>query len=332
MKREILCLLALASAVGCSAPDSLQSAQPLAVAHINATLTPQSRVAITPSDNSDAWHVAWVDGDALGGVAVDDSEATFFDKFKMVENNGSNATFEGAATEAPTRFVYPYNSEATIIDSHYTLDLSTQSADMELPFDALSSCVPLISSEAVYITTSTPSIGMMHLATAVTLNMRFSSLDTEKYDYLFKSVLVGCEEPTADHSDPRTTAQIDLCGEVKEETIYSDSSYGQIEVDIDNSPAVENYDPERAAETTYGVNFATLPFTIEPGNSLGIEWHLYRQNKETKGVNEILKFHSITNSGDESIALSRAEHSYVNCNLDATGHRTMISIDVGFND
>lgn len=328
MKKIVGSIIFSLFVVACStSTSSLSPDASGALVSVSASMGATTRISLSESDVDDSWVLQWVDGDALGAYSLG-GDAVAFEPFEMLDFDLSNSLFQGELLEGYSRFVYPYLADATLEQDAFTIDLAAQSADMEDPFAAMSSTTYMISDEAVALQEGGAKITMNHLGAAFTVNIRFSSLDEEKYIYTFQSIEIGEAESTQGGVALPYAARVDLGAESPSDAL-SELSSGAIVVSVENSPEVVNYDPE-SSNTTYSINLNALPFTIGVGESIPLTWRLYRENRESGTVQETYKTHYISNNGDEQVEFGRATHTDLNYECDITGCYVWISVDVGF--
>lgn len=309
MKKRLLLYISIAAAVGCTEQDNLTPdvypSPEENILTIDVSTTTQSntdsRVALGDSDDG-GLSVTWADeSETLGAWS---SPSASFTLFSMVEGSLSNdkesASFTGVSPSNSMRLIHPYDADATIsAEGAYTVDMSTQSIDIESDngLGSMGGNTYMISE--IFEPSSTVSPTMRHLGGALKIGLRFDGISTSK-QYKITKLYFGAN----DGIDIPTKATIDMSKDVDNDDFTISTESGYLTIDVSGSPAVSSYN---TSGETYYVNINTLPFTIEPQDTMMLGVELTAEDNSTTS-----SVFSITYSGTSDYDIPRASYTSLN--------------------
>lgn len=296
------------SSYGCS--NSIEHMDDSTKREVKVTVTTNndnSRLTASEDETSGGLNVFWSDGDKLGGWSMCDGLVS---EFIMTNFTPESSDFKGSISAEKFKLIYPYEPEAVVSSSTYSLDLSSQTVDMtDDGLTSMGSYTYMLSDEVQYSESNISSPAMRHVGAALKVGIRFANLPND--DMIIQSATLEGSEGL---SIPNK-ATINLAEVVDNESFMNITEHGSIKAMITNSPTVSDYVTNN---TTYTLRLNILPFSLKYGEIINLTLTLVSASSGAPYT----KTFSITYSGELAKEFSRATYTTLNYICDMNGVTT----------
>ncbi len=273
-----------------------------------------TRISLTEDITTGAWVTAWEAGDA---IAVSSQSKYNVSKFDIVDGfTSKNASFTGTLQDEtkPIRMIYPY--DAYKMNSNlFVVDLSNQSIEIN-SLATLGKYSYMINETVI----EDPTQGlddqkMVHITTALELNLRFSNIE-DGASAVISHVVVGTDNGSS--IEIPAYAFVNMTKDASSAELYSSQTNGTITL-VPNECAVANYD--ETASTEYALRFNALPFEIAQNQTLAIAVYVEYIVEDAPSTMKKIVLEA-TNTSSEAISFEAGSHSFINKNVDMNSAET----------
>ncbi len=229
------------------------------------------------------WQVSWSEGESLLAWS---SYNNSLSELKMSSYDPNSSKFEGTVTGNNFRVLTPYDATATVDDSIYTVDLSSQVEGVNNTY--------MVSSDVINIEDIDSTPKMKHVGAVMTLNVTFENVESYTA-YSLKSVALN---------DVPVATQIDLSKHYEDSEFYGTQTTGSLEVELSRTFSV-------SVEGGTQINFNILPFTVEPNQSVVVSLTF-----EDGDDNLYTLESTVTNDSAESVEFNRSTYNSITLSCD----------------
>lgn len=306
MKKSLLLLSVVAAAFSCAeveqvTPTINNEAKQITIGVAMPDEAPATRVAVSEDITSGDWVTNWEAGDA---IAVSSQSKYAVSKFDIDEGFTSKyATFSGELQDAakPIRMIYPYEN-LKMRNNTYGIDLTNQDVVLN-SLSSLSKHSHMINESMIDPTVGLDDQKMVHLTTAMQLNLRFANIE-DGATAILSRIVVGADSSI----EIPTQANVNMTKDASSAEIFNSTTNSTITLTL-NKCEIANYANPEATE--YSIYFNALPFELAQDKTLAIAVYVEYIKENTPSIIKKVLLEA-TNSSADVISFAAGTHSTIN--------------------
>ncbi|MFR9504111.1 MAG: hypothetical protein SNH73_06655, partial [Rikenellaceae bacterium] len=302
MNRFLILVSMLLVASSCSKEPSGEIEAPSAGNSISlAAQLPNVETRLGSSTDSDeGWSFSWENGDAMGNWHTG---CTTLQKFTNNKATGEVASFSGDLGEGEYhRFIYPYEEDATVDGTIYSIDISSQDGALDNTFFVTQEIYTRTQLKDGSITT----LPMEHVGGFIAVNAYLENY-VDGYTYTLKKV---------EYKGLPVTAKIHLEESYDSEALHevAEEDYGTITATLAEPFAAATYNGVDYLKATAKLN--VIPFEVAQNEELTVG--LTVEINTGTITEEITSYITSANNSGEVQSFARATHNFTNLKVDAS--------------
>ena len=270
-----------------------------------------TRIAVSEDVETGNWVTAWKNTDKLAVYQSDVYNVVKLEIDKI--NSDKSASFSGsiARDDKPIRMIYPYQ-KFRFSGNTFPINLERQNVEINT-LDNLGDYSYMINESLIEDpSTSIGNQQMVHLTTALELNLRFSNIESGT-KAIISHITAGVEGVEGVEGESYVSipsyAQIDLLEDATSNSIYSSTTNEAITIEPNSEFEIANYDSTSATE--YSIPFNALPFDITPGQTLAFAVYVNYEAENGLTTSKKIMLTAKTKS-DETVSFKAGTHTAIN--------------------